>query len=315
MISYVFLIYPICFFTFNRKPSVFAASASKTATTGKIAAQATADMDQKSQNTSKALITKAKQTGKAVKSGTQLPKAAEKEAVVSQKTRAESSSPGGKSEQTPETGNKKSEVVGKDTGLVSQSKDATAVKAKPVLEAKISKTQIPSDPSGSLDGTGSTASDDQPQTGDEQQKSLKMESEVEIDSTGTKQSPSRKKLTTTSENVKDEASMDATEPVRTSKDVKSDESGSAAIKEGTVTTEVAASEKTDDKHVERQPAVGTAVTPSTQKGLINAQGIDTIIVMVETLSQLLQFDSELIAYLSKILSQQHRPPTQLQMLL
>ncbi|TWW63591.1 hypothetical protein D4764_03G0005990 [Takifugu flavidus] len=44
----------------KEKPSVVAASASKTATTGKIAAQATADMDQKSQNTSKALITKAK---------------------------------------------------------------------------------------------------------------------------------------------------------------------------------------------------------------------------------------------------------------
>lgn len=286
MISYNFLIYPICFFTFNRKPSVFAASASKTATTGKIAAQATADMDQKSQNTSKASITKAKQTSKPVKSGTQLPKPAAKEAVVSQKTRAESSSPDGKSEQTPETGSKKSEVVGKDTGLVSQSKDGPAVKAKPVLEAKISKTQTSSDPSGSLDGTGSTASDDQPQTGDNEQKSLKMESEVdkltEMDSTGKKPSPSHKKLTTTSEKVKDEASMDATEPVRASEAVKSDESGSAAIKEGNVTTEVVASDKTD-KHIERQPAVNTAVTPSTQKGLINAQGIDTIIVMVEML--------------------------------
>ncbi|XP_029696033.1 uncharacterized protein isoform X5 [Takifugu rubripes] len=263
----------------KEKPSVVAASASKTATTGKIAAQATADMDQKSQNTSKALITKAKKTGKAVKSGTQLPKAAEKEAVVSQKTPAESSSPDGKSEQTPETGNKKSEVVGKDTGLVSQSKDGTAVKAKPVLEAKIAKTQTPSDPSGSLDGTGSTASDDQPQTGDNEQKSLKMESEVdkltEMDSTGKKPSPSCKKLETTSEKVKDETSMDATEPVRTSKDVKSDESGSAAIKEGNVTTEVVASGKTDDEHIEGQPAVSTAVTPSTQKGLINAQAAST----------------------------------------
>lgn len=266
------------FFTFNRKPSVLAASASKSAATGKIAAQATADMGQKSQNTSKALITKAKQTGKAVKSGTQLPKATEKESVVSQKTHAESSSPDGKSEQTPETGNKKSEVVGKDTGLVNQSKDSTAVKAKPVLEAKISKTQTPSDPSGSLDGTGS---DDQPQTGDNEQKSLKMESEVdkltEIDSTGKKPSPSPKKLKTTSEKVEDEASMDASEPVRTSQDVKSDEGGSAATKEGNVTTEVVALEKTDDKHIERQPAVSTAVTPSTQKGLINAQGIDAFV--------------------------------------
>lgn len=292
MISYICLIHPTCFFTFNRKPSVFAASASKTATTGKIAAQATADTAQKSQNTSKALITKAKKTDKAVKSGTQLPKAAEKEAVVSQKTGAESSTPDGKSEQTPETGNKKSEVVGKDAGLVSQSKDGTAVKAKPVLEAKMSKTQTPSDPSGSLDGTGSTASDDQPQTGDHEQNSLNKESEVdkltEMDSTGKKPSPSRKKLKTTSEKVKDEASMDATEPVRSSKDVKSGESGSAAIKEGNVTAEVVASEKTDDKHIERQPAVSTAATPSTQKGLINAQGIDTIIVMVEMLLQLLQ---------------------------
>lgn len=271
----------MCSFTFNRKPSVFAASASKSATTGKITAQASADMDQRSQNTSKALITKAKLTGKAVKSGTQLPKAAEKESVVSQKTRAESSRPDGKSEQAPETGNKKSEVVGKDTGLVKQSKDSTAVKAKPVLEAKISKTQTSSDPSGSLDGTGSTASDDQPQTGDNEQKSLKMESEVdkltEMDSTEKKPSPSCKKLKTTCEKVKDEASMDATEPVRTSQDVKSDESGSVAIKEGNVTTEVVASEKTDDKHIERQPAVSAAVTPSTQKGLINAQGIDTIV--------------------------------------
>lgn len=253
----------MCFFTFNRKPSVFVASASKTATTGKIAAQGT------------------------TQSGTQLPKAAEKEAVVSQKTRAESSSPDGKSEQTPEIGNKKSEVVGKDTGLVSQSKDGTAFKAKPVLETMISKTQTPSDPSGSLYGTGSTASDDQPQTSDNEQKSLKMESEVdkltEMDSTGKKPSPPRKKLKTTSEKVKDEASMDTTEPVRTSKDVKSDESGSAAIKEGNGTTEVAASGKTDDKHVEHQPAVSTAVTPSTQKGLINAQGTDMLIVMVEML--------------------------------
>lgn len=302
----------MCFFTFNRKPSVFAASASKTATTGKIAA----DMGQKSQNTSKALITKAKKTGKAVKSGTQLPKAAEKEAVVSQKTRAESSTSDTKSEQTPETGNKKSEVVRKDAGLVSQSKDGTAVKAKPALEAKISKTQTPSDPSGSLDGTGSTASDN-PQTGDNEQKSLKKESEVdeltEMDSNGKKPSPSHKTLKTTSEKVKDEASMDATEPVGSSKDVKSGESGGAAIKEGHVTTEVVASEKPDDKH---QPAVSTAVTPSTQKGFINAQGIDTITVMVEMLLQLLLFGSELIAYLSKILSQQqHRPPIQLQMLL
>lgn len=303
----------MCFFTFNRKPSVFAASASKTATTGKIAA----DMGQKSQNTSKALITKAKKTGKAVKSGTQLPKAAEKEAVVSQKTRAESSTSDTKSEQTPETGNKKSEVVRKDAGLVSQSKDGTAVKAKPALEAKISKTQTPSDPSGSLDGTGSTASDNHPQTGDNEQKSLKKESEVdeltEMDSNGKKPSPSHKTLKTTSEKVKDEASMDATEPVGSSKDVKLGESGGAAIKEGHVTTEVVASEKPDDKH---QPAVSTSVTPSTQKGFINAQGIDTITVMVEMLLQLLLFDSELIAYLSKILSQQqHRPPIQLQMLL
>lgn len=236
--------------------------------------------------------------GKAVISGNQLPKAAENETAVGQKTPAEFSSPDSKSEQTPETCNKESEVVGKDAGLVSRSKDGTVVKAKPVLKAKVPTTQTPSDPSGSLDATrsafsessASTASDNRPQTGDGEQKGLKMESEVDTfktDSTGKKTSPSSKKLTTSTEKVEDEASMGASEPVHVGKSeieaVKSDESGSAAVEEGNVTTEAAASEKTEDKPIELQPAAGTAATPSTKTGLINAPGMETIIVKAETI--------------------------------
>lgn len=236
-------IYPTCFFFLNRKPSVSAASIDKTATTGKVATQTTADTNQKSENTSKALITKAEQTNKAIKSGKHLSKAAEKEVVVTRKPPAESSSRDGKSE----TCSKVSVVVGKDAGVVDRSKDGTAVKAKPVLEAKVSKIasvpQTPSDPSVSLDGAGSAL-------------------RVSSTSTASDNQPPRKELKTTRGG------------------------GSADIKERNITTEVAASGKTDDKHMAGQPAASTAVTPSTKKGTINAEGINTFIVKVE----MFQFD-------------------------
>lgn len=236
-------IYPTCFFFLNRKPSVSAASIDKTATTGKVATQTTADTHQKSENTSKALITKAEQTNKAIKSGKHLSKAAEKEVVVTRKSPAESSSRDGKSEQTPETCSKVSVVVGKDAGVVDRSKDGIAVKAKPVLEAKGSVPQTPSDPSVSLDGAGSAL-------------------RVSSTSTASDNQPPRKELKTTRGG------------------------GSADIKERNITTEVAASGKTDDKHMACQPAASTTVTPSTKKGTINAEGINTLIVKVE----MFQFD-------------------------
>lgn len=250
MLIHICDIYPTCFFFLNRNPSVPAACIGKTATTGKVATQTTADTNQKSENTSKALITKAEQTNTAIKSGKHPSKAAEKEGVVTRKSPAESSSRDCKSEQTPETCSKVPVVVGKDTEVVDRSKDGTAVKAKPVLEAKVSKMavpQTPSDPSVSLDGAGSAL-------------------RVSSASTASDNQPLRKELRTTHGN------------------------GSAEIKERNITPEVAASGKTDDKRTARQPAASSAVTPSTKKGTINAEGIDTLISKVEMLLQVLQFD-------------------------
>lgn len=245
MIIHICDIYPTCFFFLNRKPSVSAACIGKTATTGKVATQTTADTNQKSENTSKALIVKAEQTNKAIKSGKHLSKA-----VVTRKSPAESSSRDGKSEQTPGTCSKVSVVVGKDTGVVDRSKDGTAVEAKPVLEAKVSKIasvpQTPSDPSVALNGAGSAL-------------------RVSSASTASDNQPPRKELKTTHGG------------------------GSADIKGRNITPEVAASGKTDDKHTASQPAASLAA-PSTKKGTINAEGIDTLIIKAEMLLQVLQFD-------------------------
>lgn len=276
----------MCFFTLNRKSSVSTSSGGETTTTAKVVAQTTAVTDQNTQNKSKALISKAKQTGKAVKSGTLHPKAAKKEAVANQKTPAESSnrdeeSGPGQFEQKSEISKKESVVVEKDTP---SDPSQSLVKAGPPskkVEEVATKTIVSSI---------STTSDNQPQTGHKQKclpdKSettnkdsvVKMESkEVDIATkkkTEKKPSPPRKELMATS--VKDEeASEDASEPIQLgeyeNEAVQPDGIKSCAdIKEENVTSEVAVSEKTD-KSRESQ-----AETPSTKKGIINSQGIQMI---------------------------------------
>lgn len=233
------------------------------------------------------MISKAKQTGKTVKSGKLHPKAAEKEAVVNQKTPTKSSSQdeesgAGQSEQNPEIFKKESVMVEKDTpsdpsqsfvGAGPSSKKVKGIAAETIASSK------------------STTSENQPPTADHKQKCLpdkskttdsvvKMES-TEVDKSTekiTEKKPPQEKLLATL--VKDEeASKDASEPMQLGKSgneaVEQDGIPSCAdIKEGNVTTEVAVPEKTD-KYMESKSAPSTEETPSTKKE-INAQGIQMV---------------------------------------
>lgn len=272
----------MCFFTVNRKSSVPTASEGKTTTTAKVAAQTAAVTNQKTKNETKALVSKAKQADKVVKSGKLPSKTAEKKDAVNQKTPGESSNEDEKSE------NCKNEpvVVEKDTlSDPSQSLAAAGPASKKVKEeaAEIIVSSI------------STTLNNQPHTGDHKQKCLPDNSEttdkdsvVKVESakvdkstekkTERKPFPPREELMATS--VKDEeASKDASEPVQlgeSGSEAAQPEESCADIKEGHVATEVAVPERTDDKDMESQPAASTAETPSTKTGLINTQGIQII---------------------------------------
>lgn len=263
----------MCFFTVNRKSSVRTASDGKTTTTAKVVTQTAAVTSQKTPNETKAVVSKAKQADKAVKSRKPPSKTAEKKAVVNQKTPGESSNEDKKSE------NCKNEpvVVEKDT-LSDPSQSLAAEKAAEIIVSSISTTL-----------------NNQPHTGDHKQKCLPDNSETtdkdpvvkvesaEVDKstekkTKKKPSPPRQELMATS--VKDEeASKDASEPVQlgeSGNEAAQPEESCADIKEGNVTTEVAVPEETDDKYMESQPAASTAETPSTKTGIINTQGTQMI---------------------------------------
>lgn len=260
------------------------ASEGKTTTTAKVAAQTAAVTNQKTKNETKALVSKAKQTDKAVKSGKLPSKTAEKKAVVNQKTPGESSNEDEKSE------NCKNEpvVVEKDTlSDPSQSLVAAGPASKKVKEkaAEIIVSSI------------STTLNNQPHTGDHKQKCLPDNSEttdkdsvVKVESakvdkstekkTEKKPSPPREELMAMS-GKDEEASKDASEPVllgESGSEAAQPEESCADIKEGHVATEVAVPEKTDVKcrYMESHPAASTAETPSTKTGLINTQGIQII---------------------------------------
>ena len=263
-------------------------------TTAKVITRTTAVTNQDTQNKSKTLISKAKQTNKALKSGKVCPRATKKEAVINQATTAKSSD----SRQESGSGQfkKKSEIC---------------------RESVVVENDTPSDSSQNLVGAGSapkksnkiyadttSTTSDKPQTGDNHRKCLpdkskatdrdsmvKMEAEVDKlpkKTTKKKPAPPCKKMVKTS--VKEEASKDASDPMQLG------ESGNEAVqldgtkscvdvKEDNVTTKTAVPEKTD-KYMQSQPAASTARTPSTKKGIINKQGNQMI--MVEKL-QVLQF--------------------------
>lgn len=326
----------MCFFTLNRKSSVSATSGGKTTTTAKVIAQTTAVTSQSSQNKSKALISKVKQAGKAVKSGKLLPKSAEKEAEAQQKTPAESSNQD--EESGPGQFEQKSEICKKERVVVE--KDTPSDPSQSLVRAGPASKKVKEIAAETIVSSISTTSDNQPQTGDHKQKCLPDKSETthkdsvvrmestEVDKltkkkTEKKPSPPREELMTTS--VKDEeASKDASEPMQLMK------SGNGAVEphgiescagiiKGNVTTEVAVPEKTDDKYMESQPAASTAETPSTKKGIINTQGIQMIKVEIlcykyYNLTCMYSIEIEKkIAYLFKIfLNNQHQPPIQLQ---
>lgn len=282
------------FFTLNRKPSVPAASGGKPTTTGKLAAQTTPVPNEKSQNKSKTLIAKAKQIDKSVKLGMVPPTAAERKAVVSQKPE-ESSTQDDKSD-VVQSSNKES--VG--AGVVDGSKDNAAIKDKPVPEAKVSVKstvpQTPTYPSDSLDGAGpasekaeevaaqtspsiSTTSADQPQTGDNEEKSLPEKSETADNDTVVKMDTTEVNKSTETHS----ADLNTSELTGTGNEAATPDGSRSCTdnKVKNVTAEVAAPEKINDKHVRNQPAASTAETPSTKKGMLhtlNTRGIETITV-------------------------------------
>lgn len=267
----------MCFFTLNRKSSVSEASGDKTTTTAKVVAKTTSVTDKNTQNKSKSLISKAKQTGKTVKSGTLRPKAAKKEAAVNQKTPVESSN------RDRESGagqfDKKSKIIKKESLVVEKDTPSSKKVKERAVETTVSSV--------------STTSDNQPQTGDHKQKCLPDKSvttdkdsvvktkSTKVDKspkkkTEKKPSPPRKELMATS--VKDEkASKDASQPMQPESGNEAVQPGGvkscADIKEENVTTEVSVSEETDDKYRESQPAASPAETPSTKKGITHTQGI------------------------------------------
>lgn len=279
----------MCFFTVHRKSSVRTASDGKTTTTAKVVTQTAAVTNQKTPNETKAVVSKAKQADKAVKSRKLPSKTAEKKAVVNQKTPGESSNEDKKSE------NCKNEpvVVEKDTlSDPSQSLAAAGPASKKVKEkaAEIIVSSV------------STTLNNQPNTGDHKQKCLPDNSEttdkdsvVKVESakvdkstekkTEKKPSPPREELMTS---VKDEeVSKDASEPVQlgeSGNEAAQPEESCADIKEGNVTTEVAVPEETDDEYMESQPAASTAETPSTKTAIINTQGIQIIKFEVDVTS-------------------------------
>lgn len=274
----------MCFFTVNRKSSVSAASEGKTTTTAKVVAPRAAVKKQKTQNESKALVSKAKQTDKAVKSGKLHSKAAVKEAVVNQKTPAESSNEG-----------EISEICIKES--VVKEKATLSDPSQSLLAAGPASKKVKQKSAETIVSSISTTSNNQPQTGDHKQKCLpdntettdkdsvvKVES-TEVDKkTGKKPSPPQEELMATS--VKDEeASKDASEPAQLGESgneaAQADRIESCAdIKEGNMTTEEAVPEKTDNKSMESQPSASTAETPSTKTGIMNTQGIQMITVEV-----------------------------------
>lgn len=317
----------MCFFTLNRKSNVSAVSGGKTTTRAKV--QTTAVTSQNTQNKSKALIPKAKQTGKAGKPGTLRPKAAKKEAVVNQKTPAQSSngnkeSRSGQFQQKSETFKKESVVAGKDTppypsqGLV---KAGPASRKSKDIAAETIVSSI------------SATSDNQPQTRDHKQKCLPDKSETthrdsvmktkptEVDKSTkkkTKKKPSSKREELTATSVKDEeASKDASEPKQLgesgNKAVQPDGIKSCAdIKEENVTTEVAVSEKTDDKYKESQPVASTAETPSTKNEIMTTEGIQSITICLHVRYQDRKENCIFIDFFFFFLNHQHQPPIQLQ---
>lgn len=273
MWSLIFVLFdPCAFFTLNRKSSVSAASGGETARTAKVAAQTTAAKNQNTQNKSKALISKAKQTGKAVKSGRLRPKAAEKAAVLNQKPPTESSNqdkePGpGQFEQKAEICKKESDTPPDPSQSVVGAGPASKVKEK-AAETIVSSI--------------SATSDDQPQTRD---KSKRTDKDPAVKKEPTEVDESREKKTEKrpspplddlmAAGVKDgKASKDASEPVQLA------ESGNEAVQpdgvescadvnRGNMTTALAVPEKTN-KYMESRP---TASPAETKKGIINTQGI------------------------------------------
>lgn len=270
----------MCFFTINRKSSVHTASDGKTTTTAKVVTQTAAVTSQKTPNETKAVVSKAKQADKAVKSRKLPSKTAEKKAVVNQKTPGESSNEDKKSE------NCKNElvVVEKDTlsdpsqGLAAAGPASKKVKEKAaeIIVSSISTTlkNQPGDHKQKFLPDNSATTDKDPVVKVE---SAKVDKSTEK-KTEKKPSPPRQELMATS--VKDEeASKDASEPVQlgeSGNEAAQPEESCADIKEGNVTTEVAVPEETDDKYMESQPAASIAETPSTKTGIINTQGTQII---------------------------------------
>lgn len=271
----------MCFFTLNRKSSVSAASGGKTTRMAKVQTTAVTN-----QTKSKALISKAKQTGKAVKSGTLHPKTAKKGAVVNQKTPAESSngneSGRGQCEQKSKTFKKESVVSEKDTLSDPSQRLVEAGPESKKGKKKAAETMVSSTP---------TTSDDQPQTSDHKQPSetthkgsvMKTKS-TEVDTSTkkkTKKKPLPKREDMTAASVKVYASKNASEPKPLgrsgNKAVDPDGTKSCAdIKEENVTPEVAESEKRGDKYKKSQLAASTAETPSTKNEIMTTQGIQMI---------------------------------------
>lgn len=262
------------------------------------------------------MISKAKQTGKAVKSGKLHPNTAEKETVLNQKTPAESSN----QDEEPGPGQfeqksgicKKESAVGKDTPSDPSQSLVGAGPASKKVKEKAAETIVSSI---------SATSDNQLQTGDKSKTTNKDSAVKKSTEKKTEKKPSPPREELMAAGVKDEeASKDASEPMQLG------ESGNEAaqpdgvescadVKRGNMTTAVAVPEKTD-KYLESRPAAGTA---ETKKGIINTQGTQMIKVEMlgykyYNLTYVYSIKIKMkIEYLFKIfLNNQHQPPIQLQ---